>query len=353
MPGLAVAVLLGGAWWIARSRHDAGARVGATLPNAVATPAPTVVAATEEAPPSAGTKKVQDFEKIPDGGPLSLEEQHKEIDRKNMRKLHAAIFEYKNAKGHFPEYLSQLAPEFVEASALHSPRRVKEGGETHLRDHPDPGNTKPSYGFEFSNVVFRDERTFAEIKEVQRAEWGDVVPILRRFGHDKVINMSYGGDLYETALNWEWDPATLDIVARSGWGPGLDDGKFTVVQVLGASGQPLPNAPVWADGRIYSFDLPHRPFVTDAQGFARIPLGADLERTALVLRFEGFGQASPAVAFPRGEPPENHVLQAALARSVLQTEAGMRLDDSVPCAVSAACLISVNPTLRSRTASVP
>ena len=83
-------------------------------------------------------------------------------------------------------------------------------------DHPDPGVEKPAYGYEFSNLLFRDGRTFEEIKEVQRAEWGDVVPILRAFGYGKVINMSYGGDLYETELNWEWDPATLDVVAANG-----------------------------------------------------------------------------------------------------------------------------------------
>ena len=43
---------------------------------------------------------------------------------------------------------------------------------------------------------------------------GDAVPILRAFGYEKVINMAYSGDLYETDLNWEWDPATLDIVAQ-------------------------------------------------------------------------------------------------------------------------------------------
>jgi hypothetical protein len=122
--------------------------------------------------------------------------------------------------------------------------------------------------------------------------------------------------LYETELNWEWDPATLDIVRAHGWGPGLTEGQFTEVRVLGADGQPVANAQVWADGRRYSFDLPNRPFATDANGVAKIPLGADVNSTALVLRVEGGGLASQAVAFPRGQPPQNYDLTAEPAQTV-------------------------------------
>ena len=310
---LAVALL-----WLFQARDKQGAPNESRPRAAAAAALASANPATDDRPKLADAEPSVEAVKEPVAtAALSAEEQHKEIDRQHMRLLHSAIFEYKKVHGHFPEYLSQLAPDFVDESALHSPRRKKEGMAIQLLgDHVDPGNAKPSYAFEFSNLVFRDGRTFWEIKEVQRAEWGDAIPLLRTFGHDKVMNMSYGGDLYETELNWEWDPATLDVVAERGWGPGLDDGKFTTVQVLGASGQPLPNAQVWADGRNYSFDLPNRPFVTDANGFARIPLGADLDRTELVLRFEGYGMASPAVVFPRGEPPESYVLKANLARAV-------------------------------------
>ena len=248
--------------------------------------------------------------------PRFVVERHKEVDRQHMRQLHNAIFEYKKAHGHFPERLSQLVPEFVSADVLESPRNDKDGQNHNLADHPDPGKKKPGYGFEFSNVVFRDGRTFAEIKEVQRAEWGDAVPILRAFGYDKIINMSYGGDLYETDLNWEWDPATLDVTKARGWGPGLSDGQFAQVRVLGVDGRPLVNAQVWADGRTYSFDLPNRPFATDADGVARIPLGTDVARTTLALRVEGNGLASPVVNFPTGEPPQNYDLTVGPAQAV-------------------------------------
>lgn len=248
--------------------------------------------------------------------PQFLVERHKEVDRQHMRQLHTGLFEYKKIHGHFPERLSQLMPDFVSADVLESPRNDKDGQNQNLEDHPDPGKKKPGYGFEFSNVVFRDGRTFEEIKEVQRAEWGDAVPILRAFGYEKIINMSYGGDLYETALNWEWDPATLDVTKARGWGPGLSEGEFTQVRVLGTDGRPIAGARVWADGRNYSFDLPYRPFLTDENGVARIPLGTDLNRTTLAVQAEGDRMISPVVSFPAGQPPQSCDVTAGPVQTV-------------------------------------
>ena len=67
---------------------------------------------------------------------------------------------------------------------------------------------------------------------------------------------------------------------------------------------------------MFSFSLPNRPFATDASGVARIPLGADVNRTELVLRVDSGGLASPAVAFPRGEPPQSYNLTAEPAQTV-------------------------------------
>ncbi|MGI8603085.1 MAG: hypothetical protein ACR2OZ_08795 [Verrucomicrobiales bacterium] len=256
-------------------------------------------------------------------GPLdpekAEEEAHKEMDRQNLRKLHAGIFAYRKKHGHFPEFLSQLVPEFISAEALVSPRpKEKRGQHAYLlkRDHEDPSLSEASYGFEFSNLVFRDDRTFAEIKEVQRAEWGDTVPILRCFNYDKVINMAYGGEIFETQLDWEYDPATLDVVDKYGWGPGLKEGEFVKVRVTNSDGTPLPNADVWAGGRTYSFALPDRPFPTDGEGYASIPLGVDVDRTALQLRLSAPGLAAPVVAFESGQVPDSPTLVAEPAQTI-------------------------------------
>ncbi|MES2709846.1 MAG: hypothetical protein V4726_24835 [Verrucomicrobiota bacterium] len=257
---------------------------------------------------------------------LTGTEKQKEIDKEHMTKLRDGIFAYKAKYGHYPEYLSQLAPEFVTADTLVSPRKKNQRGDGILAtDHPDPGITEPSYGYEFSNLEFRDGRTFAEIKEVQRSDWGDVVPMLRFFGYDKVLNMSVGGEIFETRLDWEWDAATLDVVDKLGWGPGLAEGDMVKVKVVGPDGAPLTGAKVWADGRNYSFDLPNRPYTTDAEGYASIPVGVDQDRTALALRLEASGYTAPFKQFARGETPESVTLTAETAS---QSVSGRLINES-------------------------
>lgn len=249
-------------------------------------------------------------------------ERHKAIDREHLTKIRTGIFAYKSKYGQYPEYLSQLVPEFVTADTLQSPHKKKEARDSADFDHQDPGVAQPSYGYEFSNLEFRDGRTFAEIKEVQRSEWGDVVPLLRCFAYGGAMNMAYGGDVYETALNWEWDAATLDLVEKYGWGPGLKTGEMVKVRVTGADGRPFPGAEVWADGRNYSFDLPNRPYPVDASGYALIPVGVDIDRTALSLRAVAPGLASAGMRFPVGELPQGQVLTLSPVENV----SGVALD---------------------------
>ena len=234
-----------------------------------------------------------------------------------MTRLFGAIAAYVKKNGHYPEQLSQLVPEFVSAEVLRSPmRKVDKSNPWFASEHADPAVAKPAYAFEFSNIEYRDGRTFAEIKDVQRTEWGDVVPMLRCFAYDKVLNLSCRGDVYETQLNWEWDSATLDLADKYGWGPGLSMGEIVKVRVLGPDGSPAPGANVWADGRNYSFDLPNRPFTTDTNGWAVIPVGSDTDRTALVLRAEVPGFASPTYRSDSGQLPDGQSLALAPSQRI-------------------------------------
>ena len=83
-----------------------------------------------------------------------------------------------------------------------------------------------------------------------------------------------------------------------------------------ATGKPVAGAEVWADGRTYSFDLPNRPFTTDENGMARIPLGSDIDRTQLALRVVGDGIAAPVATFERGAPPESHEITIGASTAV-------------------------------------
>jgi hypothetical protein len=231
--------------------------------------------------------------------PKTLEARHKAIDRAHLKQIHTGLFAYKKVHGHFPEYLSQLVPDFVSPEALTSPRKPSDGNNKLLAEHPDPGLKQSPYAYEFSNNIIRDNRTFAQIKDVQRSEWGDVVPILRALGYKKAINMSYGGVLFETQMGWERDPETFEVVKQLGWGPGLETGEYIEVRVLDAGNQPVANTQVWADGRLFSFELPNRPFVTNAEGIARIPLGSDQSRGEIILRVDGNGLASSPIRVSR------------------------------------------------------
>ncbi|MEZ5323459.1 MAG: hypothetical protein R3F19_00110 [Verrucomicrobiales bacterium] len=88
----------------------------------------------------------------------------------------------------------------------------------------DPNIEGIGYVYDYTNQIVNRSggRTMREIKDVQRAEWGDVVPVLRALGYDNVINMSWSGEIYEhPGLLWEHAEATLDLIERDGWGPGM------------------------------------------------------------------------------------------------------------------------------------
>ncbi len=305
--GTTVLLLSAGLLWFLwpATRPDDGARF---LPPEAPAPAyrsPAALIAVKPAGNTAGPGRSSVRKESPEIEKL------KEIERQNLGRIRDGIFAYRKKYGTYPEYLSQLSPEFVTQGTLVSPKERTGGAASILSsDHPDPGMKKSSYGYEFSNLEFRDGRTFAEIKEIQRADWGDAIPLLRVFGYDKVINMSWGGEIYETELNWEWDSATLDMVDKLGWGPGLQVGEMAKVRVMGPDGTPLGGAKVWADGRSYSFDLPDRPFTADADGWVKIPVGADLDRTALALRLEAGGYTAPVMKFQSGGLPDETTITA-------------------------------------------
>ncbi|RYD27038.1 MAG: hypothetical protein EOP86_25120, partial [Verrucomicrobiaceae bacterium] len=174
---LAILAVLTGIWLLTRGEAPDGA---APAP----APHPSSKLSAIRPEPSLPKKEKEKLSKVKVSSPELAEiEKNKEIDREHLRKLRDGIFAYKAKYGSYPEYLSQLAPEFVPADALQSPQAKNGFSESILSsDHPDPGMEKPAYGYEFSNLEFRDGRTFAEIKEVQRTEWGDAIPLLRVFG---------------------------------------------------------------------------------------------------------------------------------------------------------------------------
>ena len=53
--------------------------------------------------------------------------------------------------------------------------------------------------------------TMREWKTKQIAEFGPVVPILRCFLHNPVLNVTSDGEFFESGAFWETDPKTLEL----------------------------------------------------------------------------------------------------------------------------------------------
>ena len=54
-------------------------------------------------------------------------------------------------------------------------------------------------------------------KNRQRKIYGDAVPMIRCTHHDRVLNISYGGELFESSVTWESDDRFLQL------GKGLEE----------------------------------------------------------------------------------------------------------------------------------
>jgi hypothetical protein len=152
-----------------------------------------------------------------------------------------------------------------------------------------------SYGYEWGSQPFRG-LTFAEVKACQVEEYGAVVPLLRCFLYDRVLNISHAGEFYETEINWEIDPVVKEIIAKRGLGPGASKGKFLDLTTRDAAGKPIPGVRVTVRGRgVQGIWLPDRTLMTGEDGRVRIPFGPVVEMQG-TLEFE----KPDYFAFPQG-----------------------------------------------------
>jgi hypothetical protein len=199
------------------------------------------------------------------------EERDKATDKEHLLTIWKALMEYKKAKGDLPNYLSDLVPRFLpDKSVLLSP--AKQAG---LRGRTDP-KLPTSYVYEFRGDLFGSgPKTFHELKPYQVQEYGPIVPIVRCFAHGDTMNVTYGGDYFESPLFWETSPAIAEMIQKKGLGPGMSSGEFADLQVVEqATGKPVSGAEVQiTNRRMHNLILPNRSLLTDADGKVRVPLG--------------------------------------------------------------------------------
>jgi protocatechuate 3,4-dioxygenase beta subunit len=252
---------------------------------------------------------------------LSLEDQEREIDKQHLRVIYQAMQAYRQKRGELPNWLSDLVPDFLpDTNVLMSPVELRTGRSV-LWGYDDP-KVKSSYIYEFNQSKAGGRRdqdiplTMKQWKMLQMEEFGPVVPLLRCHLHTSVLNVSYSGDLYETALFWESDTNTLALMARLGPGPGARDGKKLRLTVVDAgSGQGIPAAEAIASNRQSEFGpLPPRRFLTDAKGQCEVNLGGQRPK-AIRLQITKSGYATAQVQWEEGGIPDEW--SASLPKAVM------------------------------------
>jgi len=118
----------------------------------------------------------------------------------HLRIIYAGLRRYEEDHGHLPDWLSQLVPRYLEAETLFCPR---DAGHT-TPYWPDP-NLPCSYCYELNPRHLNGrpplDKTMRHYKNAQRKLFGDVVPIVRCFHHDAVLNLAWDGTVY-TSGTW-------------------------------------------------------------------------------------------------------------------------------------------------------
>jgi len=147
-------------------------------------------------------------------------EEH-DTDKQNMLAIFKALKSYEKDHGKFPGWLSDLVPKYIQDTNVFVSPLFRRTGKEVLYGNEDP-HVMTSYIYEFSAKpvpkailsafpTLAPGTTMREWKTRQLAEFGPVVPILRCFLHDPVLNISSDGEFFESGSYWETDPTTMQL----------------------------------------------------------------------------------------------------------------------------------------------
>lgn len=249
----------------------------------------------------------------------TLEDDEKAETWAQMHRAWVAIMAYQKDHGQVPDNLSDLVPDYLpNADALISPTEKRTGRHGDF-EHKDP-KFRNSFCYEFSAEKFGSKTgTMRERKEAQMMEFGAAVPILRCFLYDRVLNVAYSGDTYESPVTWENSAGAKALMARIGEGPGFPNNEFTAMTVVDAeSGSAIADAEVRISGRWYrSLWYPDRTFRTAADGTVRIPLGpAEPPSRKVTVFVSKAGYFAPSEAWAEGKLPQESVFGMERGNSI-------------------------------------
>jgi hypothetical protein len=128
--------------------------------------------------------------------------------KRNLHLIYDAIEAYRLAHQDLPELISELYPAFLADSDILSCPQAKKRALTSVTatgrlEFADP---KTSYFYEFRNIPLptMPGRTNRDWKRAQMGLLGSDVPIVRCLLHERPLSLSFGGEIYESALDWEY-----------------------------------------------------------------------------------------------------------------------------------------------------
>ncbi len=131
--------------------------------------------------------------------------------RKNLEKISAAIKAYKKDHNEVPNWLHDLVPKYLaDTNVLVCPVTTRTGQQSPY-GVLDP-TLFTSYVYEFTptpipeivkNAFPGPAMTMRQWKEQQMKLVGADVPLVRCILHDPVLNLSFGGKVYESPVYWE------------------------------------------------------------------------------------------------------------------------------------------------------
>jgi len=120
----------------------------------------------------------------------------------NLQAIYTALRKYEKVKGRMPDWLSQLVPRHLGQKTLFCPDDT-----SHKSRYWSDPNLPCSYCYELNPTELRSrpplDKTMLHYKTLQRKLFGDVVPIVRCFHHGRVLNLSWDGQLYTSAVMFE------------------------------------------------------------------------------------------------------------------------------------------------------
>lgn len=153
-------------------------------------------------------QQVPAFQPTRSAGADSSAPEAKQLCWKNLLRIDAAIRAYRAQKKEVPNWLSDLVPEFLDDANILICPVTKRTGQIQNFGLTDP-KLATSYIYEFcnepvpQNISGGSHHTMREWKRRQMELVGDIVPLVRCHLHAPLLNLSFGGKVYESPATWE------------------------------------------------------------------------------------------------------------------------------------------------------